>query len=407
MRSIHRLAPSFTVAAVVAALFACPFTARAGTVARSYAAGKYALELGKDAAYVRSADGGNMRGEVVTDPNGDKHIGRVIFEPIRATIGPDEFAQFISTALSDPGKSAPVSGAIFALDYDGKMISRRDFTNAILTEVSFPEFNAASKDVAAISIALVPESSSDFKGGGQPVIKDSTKTQKKWMPMYYRMKLGEMPTGRVKRIEAITLKRGGVGAEDAVGEKRDYQKAPAGNWQVPNIVFYVNAADALPYWKWAEDSLARGNAGNEQTLTIDALDPTLKDVLLTLTCSGVGLVSAKMEPAPANTETTRDVRVEVYAEKVTLDVPKGPTAAGPTPDSGAAASTGAPAPAPAGSGTPAAAATGDATPTPAAGTPAPAPAPAPRKKRPAPALTPAPGATPLEPVQKPTRTPPG
>jgi len=422
MRPIHRLAPSSILAIATLVVFvASSPPARAGTVQRSYAAGKYALELGKEASYVKSIEGGNMRGEVVTDPSGDKHIGRVAVEPIRAQIDNDDFTQFIQQALADPGKSQAVDGAIVALDYDGKFISRRDFSHAMLTEVSFPEFNAASKDVAAMTIALVPESASDFKGGGVPTgIKDSAKTQqKKWMPANFRMKLGQMPTDRVTRIEAIKLTRPSGTNEDALGEKRDYQKAPAGtgNWQVPNIVFYVNAVDALPYWKWAEDSLNKGNGGNEQTLTIDALDQARKEVLLTLTCSGVGLVSARMEPVAANADALAHVRVEVYAEKIALTPGGGAAAAAaappdqspaPAPTPAAGASTGTPAPAPAGSGAPAAAATGDATAAPGAGTPAPAPAPAPaRKKRPAPALTPVPGGTPLEPVQKPTRTPPG
>jgi hypothetical protein len=411
MRPLTTLAPSsiamLTVVIVIAS--SLPSPARAGTVARSYAAGKYALQLGNETSYVKSIDGGTVRGEVVTDPSGNKRIGQVVCDPIRAQLGADEFSQFIATALADPTKSPPVNGVIYALDFDGKPISRRDFTDAMLTEVAFPEFNAGSKDAASITIGLQPASSSAFKGGGvPPAIKGGMTKQKAWLPANYKMKLGEMPTERVRRIEAIKLTRGG-GAADAVGEKRDYNKSPT-NWNVPNIVFYTAAVDALPFEKWAEDTLARGNAGDEKTMTIDALDPSLKEVLFTLTCKGVGLVSVKPEPPPAGSDAIPTIRVELYAERLELTPGKGAAAAaGDT--GGGSANTGAAGATPA-DVTASPAASISATPTAGATPVTTAPAPAPRKKRPpavataptlelapAPTLTPAPS----EPVQKPVR----
>ena len=267
--------------------------------------------------------------------------------PIRLQVGHADFTQYLSTALADPSKSPRVNGTIFTLDFDYKTQEALEFRDALLTEVRFPTFDGGSKDAASITLVLQPASSTELGAGGKPVAATPTAQtqQKKWLPANFRMKLGEMPTSRVNKIEGITLTR--KLQSDNVGEQRIAEKQPSANWQVPNIVFYVAAVDALPFQKWSEDVLGKGNTGdeNEKTMTIDAMDPSLKEAMLTLTCTGVGIVSAKMEAGEANAEAIRRMRVEVYAEKIALSVPKGAAAAA------APAETPAPAPAPAAAAT--------------------------------------------------------
>ena len=302
-----------------------------------------------------------MSGQVVTEPDGNKRIGAVAADPIRLQIPYDALTQYISTALTDPAKDRPMSGSILLLDMNYKQKATREFHDALLTEIAFPELDAATgKNHASITIVLQPSRTS-VVGGDAPSSPALAKPvgQKAALASNFRVTLGEMPTQRVNKIEAITATR--KVAQANPGEDRGFDRDAGGNWQLSNIVLSVPQVDALAFEKWSQDTLGRaqgrGDAGggeaSEKTMTIELLDPTLTKVLMTINCTGVGLVSVKPEAArPSGSEQVANVRVELYVEKVAFTLPKGgAAAAGPAPTGDAAAAGAAagspPAPAPA------------------------------------------------------------
>ena len=332
MRSI--MTPSFI--ALLAAVVVPATVLYGGTVDRSYAGGRYALQIDQETRFVQSLEGGVMRGVVVVEQNGDKHLGGVVADPIRAKIGGGDFTQFISASLAGGGggKAQPVNGAIHQTDYNLKAVASREFTGAVLTEVTLPALDGASKEAAAITIVLQPETVRDAGGKGNVVPDSGAKQQKKWLANAFRVTIPGVDASRVAKVDAISVTRKPAGS--AVGEVRDYQKTPPGDWQISNVVLQVAQSHAADFVKWHEDFVVKGNNGpdREKTLTIDMLDPTLQSAVMTVSLSGVGIIAVTPVAAEADSEQIARSRVELYAEKITLSPggggTKAPAAAAPT-----------------------------------------------------------------------------
>ena len=322
-----------------------------GTVQRTYGAGNFALEIGAETRFVQSVEGGVMRG-VVADQNGDKRITGVVCDPIRAKVGSDDFRQLIADALAGGNKAQqPVNGVVHMTDYNFKSLATREFTNAVLTEVTLPTLDGASKEAAAMTIVLQPESVRERPGQGAVVGGGKAATSaKKWTGGMFRVTIPGMDTQRVAKVDAITVSR--KVAASTPGEQRDFQQQHAGDWQVSNIVLHVAQQDARDFVTWHEDFVIKGNNSpdRERTMTIDMLDATMQNTLVSVNLSGVGIIAITPVASEAGSDQIARARVELYAEKLALGGgPKPAAAAAPPAETAtdAAAATAAPAPAPA------------------------------------------------------------
>jgi hypothetical protein len=336
---------SIMIGSLVALLVALPVTAlRAGTVQRGYGAGNFALEIGAETRFVQSVEGGVVRGVVAADPSGDKRITGVVVDPIRAKIGSDDFAQFVNGSLSGDGKTQPVNGVVHMTDLNFKSVDSREFTNAVLTEVTLPTLDGASKEQVALTIVLQPESVRARGGQGNVVGGGKIGTSaKRAVASAFRVTIPGMDTQRVAKIDEITASRKAAGSTP--GEQRDLgQSPPPGQWQVSNIVIQVPQQYAKDFVTWHDDFVIKGNNGadRERTMTIEVLDATLQQTLMTVTLSGVGIIAVSPVPAEAGSDAIARSRVELYAEKLTLAGGGKPAAADASAQSPATA---APAPA--------------------------------------------------------------
>ncbi len=259
-----------------------------------------------------------MRG-VVADQNGDKRITGVVADPIRVKLGSDDFKQLISDALSGNNKTQPINGVIHLADFDYKSVGSREFSNALLTEVTLPALDGASKEAAALTIVLQPETVRE-KGGQGNVIGGAAaaKSAKKWVGNAFRVTIPGVDATRVSKVDAISATR--KVAQNPVGEQRDFQQAPQGDWQVSNIVLQVAQQHARDFVTWHDEFVIKGNnsADRERTMTIEMLDPSLQTTLLTVNLSGVGIIAVTPVAAEAGSDAIARSRVELYAEKLTL-----------------------------------------------------------------------------------------
>jgi hypothetical protein len=55
-------------------------------------------------------------------------------------------------------------------DFDLRVRQRREFTNALITEVGFPALDAASKDAAHLTVRIKPEFSRLKRGAGETLL---------------------------------------------------------------------------------------------------------------------------------------------------------------------------------------------------------------------------------------------
>jgi len=298
--------------------------AGAALTRRPYVAGRFALELdGLHCGFLSAFEGGNITADVITEPMGPdliqrKHLAGLKVEPITVECGLDmakPLYDWISAMLN--GQTVRKNGAIIAMDFNYKEMSRRTFANALITEIEFPALDAASKETAWITITLTPESlrfdPPSMKQAPPPVTK-----QKLWLPSNFRLNIQglEPATAKVNKIEALVIKQKVTG--EALGERRDIQKGPS-PLEYPNLVITLPESQAGLFYKWHEDFVLKGNNGQdrEKPGILELLSPDLKGVLASLQFQNLGIFRIAREPVQAGADAISRVKAEMYCEKIT------------------------------------------------------------------------------------------
>jgi hypothetical protein len=290
---------------------------------RRFTPSRYALTLdGAPAGLLKSAEGGLPSAEVVKEkPDGGlvkKHLGPIRYEDftVQFGIGMDKALQsWIDETLE--GKGSRRSGTVEAADATMKVQSVQEFEHALITEIGIPACDGASKDAAFLTLSFAPEVARTSPGGGALSKATQTSKQKKWVASNFRFELGDLPTKRVSKVSAFTIRQSV--AHDAVGEIRDYEKHPV-VLEIPNIKVTFADTDREPWDEWFQDFVVRGNAGDDRELNgkISFLDATLKNELVTIELGHVGIFRLTPAPAPAGSESVRRWVAELYVEQVKL-----------------------------------------------------------------------------------------
>src|ERR1041384_7150848 len=126
----------------------------------SYAAAHFALELSgvEDVAVVRSIEGGGLKAEVMTHQIGGtyerwRQLGKPKFEDIKLQIG-TAVAETVFKWIADffKGQIERKNGAIVAGDFDYKERARREFSEALITELTIPKFDANDKSTVYMNV---------------------------------------------------------------------------------------------------------------------------------------------------------------------------------------------------------------------------------------------------------------
>jgi hypothetical protein len=292
---------------------------------RGYSSGKFALELrGEPAGFLRSVQGGEIFGTVITLPAGadgvaKKHIGEVGFEPITITFGvgmaPELYA-WVTEVLER--KQTPRDGAISLLNYDFTEMQRLEWKQGVITEVTFPAADASAKEAAFLTLTITADSTTLTPSSGKPQFGFSTKAQKQWLASNFRFSVSGLEAGAstVRRVAAFTIRQALVTGEGERGHRQ------LGTVDVSNLLVAVPLASAKPWLDWRDDFLTKGNVDDdaERTGTLQFLDQTAKNVLFTITLSHVGIVRARRQIGGGAVGVVAEVELELYCEAVTFSL---------------------------------------------------------------------------------------
>ncbi len=292
----------------------------AAAAARTYTAGKFALELdGAVAGWLQSVKGGDARGDVVVESHGvssypKKHLAQISYADIEMSLAlpvAPSLVDWIEATLQ--GSLDRRDGAIVAVDAQYKELWRREFTSALITEVQFPAFDGASKDAAFLTVKLQPEYTSRAKGSGAKL--GAPKASKKSLSSNFRLALGNLDCSRVMKVDSLAIKRQMV--EDDLGDARGYAKVP-GNFEVSDLVVTLPEAFAQDFVDLHEDFVIQGNCsdGDELKGKLELLAPDLLTVLSTIELSNVGIFAISDDVSSANADAIRTIKAELYVEKV-------------------------------------------------------------------------------------------
>jgi hypothetical protein len=302
---------------------------------RGITAAKYALELGgADAGWVGSAEGGDAYADVVVERSGTdliahKHLGAVRYADLVLECGAGTGAplfDWVSATLDR--KHARKDGAVSSFSA-GKVGSRLEFVQALVSSVAFPRFDTASKDAAALTVALSPEGTT-LKPGGAAAPKLGAKAQKRWQRSSFRLAIYGLDCTHLSRVEPLVVVQ--AVAETAVGTGRDYEKQPAG-LDLPDLVVTLTESSAQSWRAWHQSFVVDGQSGQaaEKSGTLELLAPDLKSVVFTLAFGGLGIYRLASEKVEAGSENVRRVTASMYCESMRFFLGAAPAGAVPKP----------------------------------------------------------------------------
>lgn len=276
-------------------------------IERQYTAGSIGLELdGEFVGFLASASGGEPYTVAVAEPAGGdaivhKHIGETQYEPIVIEVGLDMdpvFFTWLQDALSGSGK--PHDGRIRFFDYTMKERDSLDFAGAVLTAVTLPKLDAASKAVARLSLTLTPAKTGHGSSPGKkPALSKKTT---KLLAANFTVDIDGLHSASafVKSVDPITITC--VPAVD-----------------VSLITLTVAAAHAADFRKWFDTFVLGANRGSDERKgQIDLRDPSLKRSLLTIELGHLGILRVSEANLVASSDTIVRVAVQMYCETVRL-----------------------------------------------------------------------------------------
>jgi len=279
---------------------------------------------GQVVAELVSASGGAADREIVAnlhDPSGvlRKSPGKLSYDPIVLQIGgatTKEVFQWIADTWAHRGSKK--SGVIIKVNAAGKDAGRLEFTNALLTEMTLPAFDAAQRDAATMTLKLLPASTVRRLGTGVslgiPIV-----PAKSWQLSNFRLSIDGLDTSRTSRISALTVAVAAIPAPDG--------SFNPGNISVNNLAVTFPEISAAGYLSWLQSFVIDGHndPSQEKTATVVMLAPNFAEVILTFTLHNIGLFRLDTVPpdpaGPTGTNAVSMMRAEMYVNQPDLAFP--------------------------------------------------------------------------------------
>lgn len=295
--------------------------ASASTQSRTYAAAHFALELdGKDqVGLFRSIEGGSIKADVMTYQSGAhqdrwRQLGKPKFEDIKLQVGMSMSRQFY-TWIDEfvAGVGTRKNGAIVAADFTYTERARREFTEAMIKELTFPKLDATDKNPAYLNVAMAVESIVFKKGEGRKIAPPSgMERQRLWTACNFRFRLDGFQDActRVSKIDSFTIKQNV--AEYHGGGRRGSIKCPT-RMDFPQLSFYVPEADAQPFMDHFTKRGVGGEVPGRLNGMIEALDNELK-TLFTLQFMGADICGVQPDKSDSGSEDIKQVKIDLYTE---------------------------------------------------------------------------------------------
>lgn len=297
------------------------------TKERTYAAAHFALELdGKkdDVGLFRSVEGGSIKADVMTYQNGANYdrwrqLGKPKFEDIKASVGMSmsrPFYAWISEFFN--GQGTRKTGAILAADYNYETRARREFSQALIKEITFPKLDGTDKSPAYLGVAIAVENL-EFKpgDGAKLAVLTNFDSQKMWTACNFRFKLDGIPDNallRVSKIDSFTIKQNII--EHHMGGFRGPIKCPS-QMDFPSITFYVPEVDAQPFMDHFTKRGVKGEVPGRLTGAIECFDnDQRKKVLFTLEFTGADITGVAPEKSDSGSEEIKNVKIDLYTESM-------------------------------------------------------------------------------------------
>jgi len=292
---------------------------------RAYSAAHFLLELGEKekVGFLRSVEGGGYKAEHLVSQVGSAHgtwkqLSKPKLEDIKIQVGmamSEVFYAWISGFFS--GEVIRKHGAIVAGDFHYKERARRNFYDALISEVAFPALDATNKNPCYMTVTLTPERMEFVKGTQNKL--DSfigNMAQKLWTASKFYLKIDgfEDACRRVTKVDAFSIKQKVMEAPN--GRLRYPIRVP-GRIEWPNVSFSVPEVDADPF---IEHFVKYAVNGEPQDATRRNGEIAFLDhqgiELAALWLHGIDLSSVVPDKSDAGSDDIKSVKVEMAVESM-------------------------------------------------------------------------------------------
>lgn len=295
-------------------LLACLVLPVSGVLAqakgRGYVGANFALEFeGKHVGFLRMVSGGSVVGVVTTRNGQEKQISGIRYEPITVEMNLNGALSLLEWMASiSKGDKARRSGAVVITDGNFEVVSRLEFQNAVLTELSLSPLDAANgKDMLTVQATFAPERAQRISGKGT-LKSDLGAKSKAFLASNFRLTLPGIDTSRVLAIQGLTFRAKPV--SELPGGRRQTE---VGSIEYNDIEISVGANGLEGFEKWFQESVIAGK-NLKQNATIELLDQSLKQTIGTISLNRVGLYQIDHGTQEATSTSLPKVVVRCFLE---------------------------------------------------------------------------------------------
>jgi hypothetical protein len=208
------------------------------------------------------------------------------------------------------------NGAIVHGDFKGKARFEQQFTNALITETTFPALDASDKNPAYMNVKFQPETLVLQKTSGDLQATVGTK-QKLWTPSNFMLLIDGLDCKHVSKVESFSVKQ--KVAKLHLGPDRPAQIEPTAI-EFPDLNLEVALAHAQPFIDWHQKYVVDGmpERDAERTGEIIYYNHSIMDALLSIKLQGVGICGLQVLKSEAMAEQIKKVKVSLYCESMTI-----------------------------------------------------------------------------------------
>ncbi len=283
------------------------------------------LDESEVAGFFRSVDGGGIKAEVLTYRAGGsaailRQLSKPSHEDITIEVGMSMspgFYKWIEAFFA--GEVERKSGAIVAADFHYKERARREFYDALISEVKFPTLDATDNSPCTMSVTIAPENLR-FERGSLRSLEPHVGSveQKLWTPANFSFSIDHFEDAcrRVTKVEGFSLTQEILSYH--AGNLREPLRVP-GILEIPNLTFSVPEVDAWPLIEHFEKHVIDGEPQGAERLTgsITMHDHEGRD-LCTIELTGIDLADVAPDKSDASSEEIKQVRVEIAVEGMSM-----------------------------------------------------------------------------------------
>jgi hypothetical protein len=293
----------------------------------SYTAGHFELLIDgtPTTAYLKSIEGGWAKHSLMDEPIGPhnmriKHAAVAEIDPISFEFGLSG-ANSVLKWIQDSWKKSTTrrNGQITHGDFNNCSQYEHHFSDALITETTFPSLDGASKDAAYIKVKCLPEGVKTQKGDGKQLQSSTGKKQKMWLCSGFRLNIDGIDEMKyANKIESFTIKQGIKPLR--CGPDRFAELLPT-KIEIPNLSGTISFAYADKLLAWHQDYIVKGKCDPkaQRTGSLEFLSPDKSKVLFRINLSEVGLISTNVVASTANQDAIKRAKFELYVGHMEID----------------------------------------------------------------------------------------